>query len=169
MQTLSYDIKPRIVGGRATTVERFPWQLSLRSKGSHRCGASIITVNRALTAAHCYRPVEDKLDQFTVLAGSTKRLVDVGSVIIGLDKFVQHPNFAIGTLVNGMAFYRCFNSKDFLKFYLLINESSHRYCGAVVATQSGDGPENSSSKCKRAHEIAAIFFPFFLISLWVVS
>lgn len=104
VQSFGYELKPRIVGGRATTIERFPWQLSLRSKGSHRCGASIITLNRALTAAHCYRPVEDKLEQFTVLAGSTKRLVDVGSYIIGLDKFVQHPNFANGTLVNGMAF-----------------------------------------------------------------
>lgn len=98
----SYELKSRIVGGRATTIETFPWQLSVRSKGSHRCGASIISVNRALTAAHCYRPAEDKLEQFTVLAGSTKRLIDVGSVIIGLDKFVQHPNFANGTLVNGM-------------------------------------------------------------------
>lgn len=104
LQSVSYELQPRIVGGRDTTVERFPWQLSLRSKGSHRCGASVITVNRALTAAHCYRPVEDKLEQFTVLAGSTKRLIDVGSFIIGLDKFVQHPNFVNGTLVNGMLF-----------------------------------------------------------------
>lgn len=88
------------MGGADTTVERFPWQLSLRSKGSHRCGASVITENRALTAAHCYRPAEDTLAQFTVLAGSTKRLVDVGSVIIGLEKFIQHPNFENGTLVN---------------------------------------------------------------------
>lgn len=111
-QSCSYELKPRIVGGRATKIERYPWQLSLRSKDSHRCGASIITVNRALTAAHCFRPAEDKLEQFTILAGSTKRLVDVGSVIIGLDKFVQHPNFANGTLVNGMAFCRSISSKD---------------------------------------------------------
>lgn len=99
------EITPLIVGGRATTIERFPWQLSLRSKGSHRCGASVITENRALTAAHCFRPAEDTLKQFTVLAGSTKRLIDVGSVIIGLDKFVQHPNFDNGTLINGMYYY----------------------------------------------------------------
>lgn len=99
---MSLKITGRIVGGSDTTVERFPWQLSLRSKGTHRCGASVITENRALTAAHCYRPAEDELSQFTVLAGSTKRLSDVGSVIIGLNKFIQHPNFENGTLVNGM-------------------------------------------------------------------
>lgn len=102
IQLVSSEITPRIVGGRPTTIERFPWQLSLRYRGSHRCGASIISEARALTAAHCYRPVEDTVRQFTVLAGSTKRLSDVGSVIIGLDKFIQHPNFENGTLTNGM-------------------------------------------------------------------
>lgn len=96
---------PRIVGGTPTTIERYPWQLSVRIDGKHRCGASIISENRALTAAHCFKPAKERVEQFTVLAGSTFRLGDKGSWIVGLDKFIQHPNFDNGTLINGIIRY----------------------------------------------------------------
>lgn len=97
----SQKYAPRIVGGKPVSIERFPWQLSLRIRGNHRCGASVITENRALSAAHCYRPNTDKMNEFTVLAGSTLRFGDGGSFIIGLDKYIQHPNYNDATLVNG--------------------------------------------------------------------
>lgn len=43
----------RIVGGSAVDITSYPWQLSLRRSNSHICGASIISANWALTAAHC--------------------------------------------------------------------------------------------------------------------
>lgn len=43
----------RIVGGEPTTIEKHPYQLSLQYYGSHICGASIISADWALTAAHC--------------------------------------------------------------------------------------------------------------------
>ncbi|GLV45269.1 lambdaTry [Carabus blaptoides fortunei] len=43
----------RIVGGDPTTVEELPYQLSLRKRDYHWCGASIISPYHALTAAHC--------------------------------------------------------------------------------------------------------------------
>lgn len=93
-------ISPRIVGGQQTTIERFPWQLSLRIHGSHRCGASVISENRALTAAHCRR--NDNSADFTVLGGSTLRFGDQHSFIIRLNRFIQHPNFNNLTMENGM-------------------------------------------------------------------
>ncbi|GLV45266.1 epsilonTrypsin [Carabus blaptoides fortunei] len=45
----------RIVGGEQTTIDKYPYQLSVRSGGYHFCGASIIGPNHALTAAHCVR------------------------------------------------------------------------------------------------------------------
>ncbi|XP_049816063.1 trypsin alpha-like [Schistocerca nitens] len=61
----------RIIGGTETTITEYPWQLSLLLEGSHRCGASIISSNWALTAAHCIDGVQASL--LTVRAGSTYR------------------------------------------------------------------------------------------------
>lgn len=89
------------MGGKSTTIKHIPWQLSVRIKGRHKCGASLLTENRALSAAHCYRPTQEKVTDLTVMAGSTRRWGDVGCLIIGIDKFIQHPNFDNGTLLNG--------------------------------------------------------------------
>lgn len=43
----------RIVGGSAVDISAYPYQLSFRYSNSHICGASIISANWALTAAHC--------------------------------------------------------------------------------------------------------------------
>lgn len=94
--------EPRIVGGKPIAIDRFPWHLSLRFKGEHRCSASLITANRALSVAHCLRPA-DKLADFTIMAGSTTRHPDGSSVIVGLQTFLQHPKFNNATLENDIA------------------------------------------------------------------
>lgn len=44
----------RIVGGEEVeNISEYPYQLSLRYFGRHRCGGSILNENWALTAAHC--------------------------------------------------------------------------------------------------------------------
>nr|AEI58579.1 serine protease [Eupolyphaga sinensis] len=43
----------RIVGGSTTTIQNYPYQVSLQYGGSHICGGSIISANYVLTAAHC--------------------------------------------------------------------------------------------------------------------
>lgn len=52
-------VNGRIVGGVDADIENFPYQLSLRRLGSHSCGASIISSNWALSAAHCTHPLPD--------------------------------------------------------------------------------------------------------------
>jgi len=61
----------RIIGGDVAPKHAFPWQISLRSLGSHTCGGAIINQNQVLTAAHCvdgFLPVLDK-----VIAGAHYR------------------------------------------------------------------------------------------------
>merc|ERR1712002_343856 len=43
----------RLVGGTQASEGQFPWQASLQRYGSHFCGASLITANHVMTAAHC--------------------------------------------------------------------------------------------------------------------
>lgn len=61
----------RVVNGNATTIEHFPWIVSMQYYGSHRCGGSIITTNRILTAAHC--TINIIASSLSIRAGSTDR------------------------------------------------------------------------------------------------
>lgn len=46
-------ISERIVGGNETTIELFPWQVSLQLNARHVCGGAIISSLWILSAAHC--------------------------------------------------------------------------------------------------------------------
>lgn len=58
----------RIVGGEAVSINSFPWALTLRLNGAHRCGATIISTTRGLSAAQCTDTIAG--DAFQVRAGS---------------------------------------------------------------------------------------------------
>ncbi|CAG9830758.1 unnamed protein product [Diabrotica balteata] len=75
----------RIVGGRATKIEEYPYQLSLRFRNIHICGATLIANNVAITAAHCIQ----MSGSYTVKGGSTK--LDDGGVIIPVKTAILHP------------------------------------------------------------------------------
>lgn len=45
----------RIVGGRPTGVNRYPWVARLVYDGNFHCGGSLLNGDYVLTAAHCVR------------------------------------------------------------------------------------------------------------------
>ena len=58
------------MGGQTALPNSWPWQLSLREKGGkHYCGASLISSEWAVTAAHC---VKDPTAQLEVMVGEWK-------------------------------------------------------------------------------------------------
>lgn len=45
----------RIVGGIPTGINRYPWIARIIYDGHYHCGASLLTENYVITAAHCVR------------------------------------------------------------------------------------------------------------------
>lgn len=77
VQGVSSDSGGRIVGGEKTTIDRYPYQVSLQIKNQHFCGGSVISAEWIVTAAHCvngmYLPIFVKL--------GLSNLKEIGTVI----------------------------------------------------------------------------------------
>lgn len=89
----------RIIGGNATTIESFPWIVSIQAFGQHSCGGSIISVNRILTAAHCTANVP--LSAIQVRAGSTNNEID--GQLIQVTGIINHQEYDSWTLNNDIS------------------------------------------------------------------
>ncbi|XP_017038219.1 serine protease SP24D [Drosophila kikkawai] len=68
------DWSPRIVGGTKAHTGQFPHQISLRKRGGHACGGSILSSTYILTAAHCVKQGNNVTParQLSILAGTLK-------------------------------------------------------------------------------------------------
>jgi len=85
----------RIAGGAEVVITQFPWQLSLRQlyhPRQHRCGASLILPNRALTAARCFN-IYSTPGGYAVIGGSTYLQPESGSFQSTLERIIFHPRF----------------------------------------------------------------------------
>ncbi|CAG0883219.1 unnamed protein product [Cyprideis torosa] len=70
IQTPQKEFINRIVGGDATTIENYPYIVSLRTSGNfHFCAGSILNTDWIVTAAHCV--VGNRPSEQVVVAGST--------------------------------------------------------------------------------------------------
>lgn len=92
----------KIVGGKPTTIEAHPHQISLRLEGEHICGGSIISPTRILTAAHCVHPGAPP-EIYSVLAGTANRTGGSGGQLRAITLFARHPDYDANTKVNDVA------------------------------------------------------------------
>ncbi|XP_050087101.1 trypsin alpha-3-like [Anopheles aquasalis] len=93
----------RIVGGSAVPISQFPYQLSLRQNGNHICGASVISGNWALSAAHCTFPMP-AVASISFRGGSASRTT--GGVIFQAAQIINHPNYNSANLNNDVCVIR---------------------------------------------------------------
>ncbi|XP_072152014.1 trypsin-1 isoform X2 [Bemisia tabaci] len=93
----------RIVGGRPTGVNRYPWLARLVYDGQFHCGASLINGDYVLTAAHCVRRL--KRSKIRVILGDYDQYVTTESEAImrAVSSIVRHRHFDINSYNHDIA------------------------------------------------------------------
>ncbi|XP_055847838.1 trypsin-like [Episyrphus balteatus] len=96
------DFGGRIVGGEPTTIEKFPYQVSLQKGGSHFCGGSLYSPNIIVTAAHCLQSVKPK--EIKVRLGSAN--YQSGGEYVSVRSLKYHEGYDSSIMTNDVAVIR---------------------------------------------------------------
>jgi len=131
----------RIVGGTATTISSFPWQISLQRSGSHSCGGSIYSARVIVTAAHCLQSVS--ASSLQIRAGSS--YWSSGGVVAKVSSFKNHEGYNANTMVNDIAVLHLSSSLSFSSTIKSIGLASSNPANGAAASVSGWGTQSSGS------------------------
>ncbi|XP_013102956.1 trypsin alpha-4-like [Stomoxys calcitrans] len=125
----------RIVGGVATTINSFPWQISLQRSGSHSCGGSVYSGNIIVTAAHCLQSVS--ASSLRVRAGST--YWNSGGTLVNVAAFRNHEGYNPSTMVNDIAVIRLSSALSMSSTIRAIGLATYNPANGAAAQVSGWG------------------------------
>ncbi|XP_030918250.1 transmembrane protease serine 13 [Geospiza fortis] len=102
--TCGQRISGRIIGGKETSVNKWPWQVSVQYGPIHICGGTIIDPQWVLTAAHCFFMNSMKiLDDWKVYGGVSDLKqpmegIPVSQVIINSNYSDDHDDYDIALM-----------------------------------------------------------------------
>ncbi|XP_066591878.1 transmembrane protease serine 9-like [Prorops nasuta] len=105
----------RIVGGRPTAPNRYPWVARLVYDGKFHCGASLVNNDYVITAAHCVRKL--KRSKIRVVLGDYDQYVNTdGSAIMrAVSAVIRHRNFDMNSYNHDVALLRLRKTVKFSK------------------------------------------------------
>ncbi|KAL0134148.1 hypothetical protein PUN28_001177 [Cardiocondyla obscurior] len=105
----------RIVGGRPTIPNRYPWIARLVYDGRFHCGASLLNNDYVITAAHCVRNL--KRSKIRVILGDHDQHVNTDGVAImrAVSVIIRHRNFDMMSYNHDVALLKLRKSVKFTK------------------------------------------------------
>ncbi|KAM7154558.1 transmembrane protease serine 11B-like isoform 1-T2 [Molossus nigricans] len=101
----------RIVNGRNALTGVWPWQASMKWKGQHHCGASLISSRWLLSAAHCFTKKTNPED-WTVSFGTR---VNKPYMTRKVQNIISHENFSSAGIQNDIALVQLAKEVSFSK------------------------------------------------------
>ena len=134
---LTTIITSRIVGGEAAPDYAWGWMVSLQRLGGHICGATLLTSEYAVTAAHCVEDDMNNISVLSILAG-TNYLNNNSITTIqqrSIINVIMHPNYDSSTDLNDIAI---------LKFSPLTMSSNSKLAFICLPKQYEDPFETNS-------------------------
>ncbi|KAK4872912.1 hypothetical protein RN001_014941 [Aquatica leii] len=102
----SYGAEIKVVGGSDAPEGAFPYQASLRKKGKHSCGGSLIGDQWILTAAHCVS--KQDASKYTVVVGSN--LISKGGDSYDVEEFIPHEKYDPEVILHDIALIKLKNA-----------------------------------------------------------
>ena len=153
----------RIVGGSITNIANVPYQAGLVITifiFQSVCGASLISHNRLVTAAHCKSDGVMTANSFTVVLGSNTLFF--GGTRINTNDVVMHPNWNPSTVANDIAVMRI-SSVSFSNVIQPIalpngNELNDLFVG-VDALASGFGRTSDGGNIGTNQQLSSVTLP----------
>ncbi|XP_017835273.1 serine protease 53 [Drosophila busckii] len=135
------QVDGRIVGGVATSISSFPWQISLQRNGGHSCGGSVYNSRIIVTAAHCLQSVSAASLQ--IRAGSS--YWSSGGVVSKVAAFRNHEGYNPNTMINDIAIIKLSTPLSFSSTIKAIGLASYAPGNGAAASVSGWGTQSSGS------------------------
>ncbi|KAH8403107.1 hypothetical protein KR222_005239, partial [Zaprionus bogoriensis] len=133
----------RIVGGEATTIAEYPYQISLQ-RNYHMCGGSLIGARRVLTAAHCVD--SSTANSVRVRIGSTRK--DKGGVLVGIERVHRHPKYDARIIDYDFAVLelRAYNATNVTQAYVQLPQLGEDIADGTPVLISGWGNTQNSNE-----------------------
>ncbi len=164
--TSSTTVTARIVGGEAAPDHAWGWAVSFRLYGKHRCGASLLTSDSAVTAAHCVYGILNQLSSLSIVVG-TNYLNDTSDESMQQRSIIEismHPLYNSTYFTNDIAILRftslTISSNSELAFICLPNENQDPFQtnSSLVAIGWGVTYENSHTVSNYLQQVTVLAF-----------